>query len=183
MKKPILRFKNFSLIFMFFTFFISTNSYSQITIPTPESHFGFTPGSDRMLFNYEELISYLEKLDEVSSKIKMENIGVSPMGKPMYAVFISSKENIQNLEKLKKINKELALNFQLSEEERSTYIKDGKAFFLFTLSMHSNEVGPAQALPLIAYELLTTSDEKTISWVNLISEPISFICSSSRNLT
>jgi len=166
MKKHNLNFTVFISIILFFNLLLISNSYSQTTIPTPESHFGFVPGTDRMLFNYEELISYLEKLEHISPKMKMEKIGVSPMGKPMYAAFISSEENISNLNKLKEINKELALNYQLSDEQRNNYIKNGKAFFLFTLSMHSNEVGPSQALPLIAYELLTTKDEKIISWLD-----------------
>ncbi len=133
-------------------------------IPSPESHFGFTPGADRMLFNYDPLISYLQKLEKLSPKIKLEKIGVSPLGKPIYVAFISSESNINNLEKLKVINKELALNYNLSEEKKNEFVKEGKAFFLFTLSMHSNEVGPSQALPLIAYEFLTTQDEKVLSW-------------------
>ncbi len=166
MKNNNFNFKIFIAVILIFNLLITSNSYSQTIIPTPESHFGFIPGTDRMLFNYEDLISYLEKLDQVSPMMKMEEIGVSPMGKPMYAAFISSEENISNLNKLKEINKELTLNYQLSDEQRSNYIKDGKAFFLFTLSMHSNEVGPSQALPLIAYELLTTKDEKIISWLD-----------------
>lgn len=131
--------------------------YSQ-KILTPNEHFGFYPGTDKMLFNYESLISYLNKLDEASDKIAMQQIGLSPMGKPMYVLFISSAENIQNLEKLKHINEELALNPNLTEKEQQQYINEGKVFFLFTLSMHSTEVAPSQSLPLIAYDLVTTTD-------------------------
>ena len=41
--------------FILFNFIPNSFSYSQITIPTPDSHFGFFPGTDKMLFNYEEL--------------------------------------------------------------------------------------------------------------------------------
>ena len=165
MKKPNLNLKIFTSTFLILCLLLSVNSKSQI-IPTPESHFGFVPGTDRMLFNYEELISYLQKIDEVSPMLKMIEIGKSPMGKPMYAAFISSEENINNLNTLKEINKELAINPNLTSEERNKYIKEGKAFFLFTLSMHSNEVGPSQALPLIAYKLITTKDESIVSWLD-----------------
>ncbi len=131
--------------------------YSQ-KILTPNEHFGFYPGTDKMLFNYESLISYLNKLDEASDKLAMQQIGLSPMGKPMYVLFISSAGNIQNLEKLKHINEELALNPNLTEKEQQQYINEGKVFFLFTLSMHSTEVAPSQSLPLIAYDLVTTTD-------------------------
>lgn len=151
------------LILILFSFNIS---YSQTTIPKPQDHFGFIPGTDGMLFNYEELISYLKKVDNLSSKMKMEEIGFSPMGRTMYAVFISSEENIKNLDKLKTINKELALNSKLTEQQRIEYINEGRVFTLFTLSMHSNEVGPSQAFPTIAHELITSSDKEVLSWLD-----------------
>ena len=43
-------------------------------IPDPESFFGFKPGSDRQLFDYEKLISYSQKLDEASPKVKVLNL-------------------------------------------------------------------------------------------------------------
>ncbi len=155
--------------YVFFAFafiFFSSSVSAQNSIPTPESHFGFVPGTDRMLFNYDPLIDYLKKLENVSPKIRTEEIGVSPMGKTMYVTFISSEKNINNLEKLKKINKELALNYDLSPEKYSEYVKEGKVFFLFTLSMHSTEVGPTQALPNIAYNLLTATDKKTLDMLD-----------------
>lgn len=137
------------------------NVFSQQNVPTPESYFGFTPGSDRNLFDYSALIGYMEKLDQLSPKMKMIKIGESPMGKPMYVAFISDEENINNLDELKRINKELAINFNLSKEKKAEYVKNGKVFYLFTLSMHSTEVGPSQSLPLIAYDLITTTDNET----------------------
>ncbi len=108
-----------------------------------------------MLFNYEQLISYLQKLDDASGMVKMIEIGQSPMGKPMYICFISSEENITRLDELKEINRKLALDADLTEQERDSMIKNGKVFFLATLSMHSSEVGPSQSAPVIAYELIT----------------------------
>ncbi|OFX88093.1 MAG: hypothetical protein A2W99_10905 [Bacteroidetes bacterium GWF2_33_16] len=138
----------------------------QTTIPTPESYFGFKPGTDKMLFNYESLTAYLLKLDESSPMVKMIQIGKSPMGKPMYLVFISSAENINNLDRLKFINRELALNPNLTTTQVNEYVNEGKVFSLFTLSMHSNEVAPAQAAPLIAYEMVTSTDKNLTKWLN-----------------
>ena len=131
---------------------------AQSEIPKPEEHFGFVPGSDYMLFTYEQLIEYLEKLDKASPMLKLVENGQSPMGRKMYIAFISSEENINNLDRLREINKELALNPDLSEAQQAEYIREGRVFFLATLSMHSTEVAPSQALPLIAYQLVTTDD-------------------------
>ena len=130
-------------------------------LPSPKEHFGFEPGEDRMLFKYEDLTNYMMRLFRLSGNMHIEQIGESWMGKPIYAVFISSVENIQRLPELKNINRELAMNAGLSSEERNTMIAAGKAFVFFTLSMHSTEVGPSQAAPVIAYELLTSEDERT----------------------
>ncbi len=136
------------------------------TLTTPANFFGFEPGSDRNLFTYEQLISYFEKLDSESPRVRLEVIGNSPMGKPMYIAFISSEENINNLSAYREINRELALNANLGKEALSGMISEGKVFVLATLSMHSSEVGPSQASPLIAYDLASTTDEKKLEWLH-----------------
>jgi hypothetical protein len=136
------------------------------TPPTPEKFFGFQPGSEGNLYNYNQLIDYLKILDKDSPRLKMEQIGESPLGKPMYILFISSPENINNLEALKAMNKEIMLNPKLNPEEQSKLIDQAKVFFLATLSMHSTEVGPSQAASLIAYKYATTQDPEVLSYFN-----------------
>ncbi len=136
------------------------------SLTEPAVFFGFEPGSDRNLFTYEQLIEYMKVLDEGSECIKLEQIGSSPMGKPMYIVFISGEHNIRDLASLQNINRELALNPDLEQEELDGMIRNGKVFVLATLSMHSSEVGPSQSAPLIAYDLATTADTKKLEWLN-----------------
>jgi len=155
-----------NLIMVVSLWFSAGLAAQQSTLTDPESHFGFKPGSDRNLFTYEELINYLQELDEGSPRISMQEIGHSPMGKPIYIAFISDEENIRNLEDLKEINRSLALDPGLGEEEIESMVHRGKVFLLATLSMHSSEVGPSQSAPLIAYDLVTTSDQKELEWLN-----------------
>ncbi len=137
-------------------------------VPKPADFFGFEPGADRMLFNYEPLIEYLEALDQVSGRLHLEEIGTTPMGKPIYIAFISSEENIARLEELRLINRELALNATLTDEQQRELVQKGRVFFLATLSMHSTEVAPTQAAPLIAYDLVTTRDSTKLSWLDKV---------------
>ena len=153
-------------IFIYACLFLNTYSTSaQTTIPTPESHFGFKPGDDKQLFLYDELMSYLLKLDKISDRIQVKEVGKSSMGKPMYLAFISSAENLNKLNKLKEINRSLALDHTLNANELDQLIKEGKVFVYATLSMHSNEVGPTQAAPLIAYDMITTTDPEKLKWL------------------
>jgi len=112
-------------------FFIIYNIFSQqeIKIITPEEFFGFSPGEEGMLFKYESLINYMDKLDKVSPRVKMIETGKSPLGNKIYIVFLSSEENIKNLENLKTINRELALNPNIDPEEKEKYTKSKIEFY------------------------------------------------------
>lgn len=131
----------------------------------PADYFGFEPGTDRKLFDYGELTGYMQKLAGESPRIRMEEIGKSPMGRPIYIAFISAAENIEQLDAMKQVNRELALNPDIPSDRLEKYVQDGKVFVLATLSMHSGEVGPSQSAPLIAYDLAATEDEKKLEWL------------------
>lgn len=150
-----LQINRYLVLCTFFILCVTTLSFST-GIETPAEHFGFQPGNDGMLFNYDPLIQYFQKLDAASPRLKMIKIGKSPFGEKMYAVLISSPENIQNLDRLKTINRRLALDSAIPAAEKTRMLTDGKVFILATLSMHSTEVGPSQAAPHIAWQLLTT---------------------------
>ncbi len=128
------------------------------TVPTPEEAFGFRPGSDRHLVDYEQLTSYLKALADASPRVAMEEIGRSTMDRPMYVFFFSAEENIARLPELREVNRRLALEPELTPEEIDGLVHRGRVFLMAMLSMHSSEVAPAQSLPLLAYELATTGD-------------------------
>ncbi|MEX1312333.1 MAG: M14 family zinc carboxypeptidase, partial [Candidatus Sulfomarinibacteraceae bacterium] len=132
-------------------------------VPTPESVFGFTPGADRKLIDYSQQIGYLEQLAQSSPRVMVEEIGRSTLDRPMVMVFISSEENLGRLEELKQINRRLALDPAIPDDERLELIGQARVFVMATLSMHSTEVGPAQTLPILAYRLATAGDEQTLA--------------------
>ena len=149
-------------------FFFTATSFinAQSDIQSPDSFFGFKPGADTELFNYQPLIDYLEIVAEKSDRVEMREIGISPLGKKMYAAFFSSPENIAKLDRLKEINKRLALDFEISDIELEKLVSEGRVFVMGALSMHSGEVAPSQAAPLVAYELATTKDPEMLEWLD-----------------
>jgi len=132
-------------------------------IPTPASVLGFTPGSDRQLMDYRQLVDYLHALADASPRVEMLEVGASPLGKPMYVVFISAPENIARLDELRGINKRLALEPSIPDHERAELIGAGRVFVMETLSMHSDEVAPSQSLPLFAHRMATTTDAEVLA--------------------
>jgi hypothetical protein len=142
---------------LFMPFVVSQQAFGQA--PThPTDYFGFEPGADRKLFTYDALMSYLKILEQESGMLRLMQIGESELGKPMYMAFISSEENIRRLGELREINRRLALDPAIPDNERKQMIENGKVFVLATLSMHSTEVGPSQAAPWMAYNLITGSE-------------------------
>ncbi len=159
-------------------FFVYTRGYCQIftllfgvaimsaqaqKVTTPREHFGFNPGDDRKLVFYDPLIAYFKKLEAETNRLKTFIIGQTAMGKPLYMVCISSEKNLANLERLKEINRQLALNHSLTPDEKEKLTSEGKVFVLGALSMHSNEVGPSQASPNIAYRLVAANGADTLA--------------------
>ena len=135
-------------------------------IPTPESVLGFEPGSDRQLMDYGQLVGYLQDLAAASPRVAMLEVGVTPLGKPMYVAFISGPENIARLDQLRGINKRLALDPSIPDDERTELIRAGRVFVMETLSMHSGEVGPSQSLPIFAHRMATSEDPEILAWLD-----------------
>ena len=50
-------------------------------VPTPKDHFGFEPGEDYKLANYEEITGYFRKLAESSDRIRLVEYGKTSMGR------------------------------------------------------------------------------------------------------
>jgi hypothetical protein len=144
---------------------LSTSAIAQSSseIRSPESVFGFVPGSDRQLVDYGELVDYMQGLAAASDRVEMREVGTSPLGRTMYVAFISAPENLVRLDELREINKRLALDSEIPAEDRAELVRDGRVFLLETLSMHSGEVGPSQSLPIFAHRMATTDDPEILA--------------------
>src|SRR6478609_10899491 len=78
------------------------------SVPAPKDVLGWTPGDDRKLASWAQVLDYFKKLDAASDRVVFQEIGKTTMGAPFVYATISSPENLKNLEKYKKINDLLA---------------------------------------------------------------------------
>ncbi|WPP49271.1 M14 family metallopeptidase [Catalinimonas niigatensis] len=157
MKNPI-----HSLIFLCITFTSFLPAFSQ-KIPSPEEIIGFQMGADYKIADYTQITNYLKLLDEKSERVMMEQIGTSVLGKPMYLMFISSEENLKNLNRWKEISTKMA-RARISEEEAQQLAEEGKAIVWIDGGIHSTEKAATQFPPELAYKVATeeTSEMKKI---------------------
>ena len=130
-------------------------------IPSPREFFGFEIGEDCRLARWDRIVEYFRVLGERSDRVRVEVLGETTEGNPFLLVYITSPENMKNLEKYKEISYRLANPKGLSEEEVERLIKEGKAVVAITNSLHATEVGGTQMAVELAYELAVGDDEET----------------------
>src|SRR5690348_760891 len=80
----------------------------QTKIPTPEQVLGFTPGDDRKLASWSQVIDYFEQLDRASDRVIFQTLGQTSMNKPFVMATISSPANLARLDELRNIQDQLA---------------------------------------------------------------------------
>lgn len=130
-------------------------------VPHPDDVIGFELGSDYMLADLEQLYAYYEALAETSPRVMKEEIGRSIRGEPMYLLYISSEENLAQLDRWKEIATRLARARDLTEEEARELAREGRAIVWVDAGMHSAEVAVAQFAPLLAHHMATDESEET----------------------
>ncbi len=128
------------------------NLFAQV--PKPSDVFGFEPGADYKLADYSQLQDYYQKLDQASDRVVLTEIGKTTLGRPMLLLFISSKDNIANLDKYRKISQDMALA-KIGQASATQNAKDGKAIIWIDGGLHATERAPAQMLPELAYNVAT----------------------------
>jgi hypothetical protein len=137
-------------------------------IPAPKDVIGFTPGDDRKLASWAQVVDYFKKLDAASDRMVFEEIGKTTMGAPFVYATVSSPENLKNLAKYREINDKLADPRKLgtrtppsaSSAAVQRLVKEGKTIVLITFGIHSTEVGSTLSSMLIAHRLLSSDEPK-----------------------
>lgn len=131
---------------------LATAGWAQV--PKPSDVFGFEPGADYKLAMYDQMLDYYKQLDDASDRVTMREIGESTLGRPMLVLFISSEENLKNLEKYRKISEDMA-RARIDGATAEKNSMEGKAVIWIDGGLHATEVAGAQMTPELAYKVAT----------------------------
>jgi hypothetical protein len=132
-------------------------------LPTPSDVLGFTPGDDRKLASWAQVVEYFKRLSRASNRVKFEELGKTTMGAPFVLATISAPENLARLDTYKDIQRRLADPRTLGRGARAEVtaeglISNGKTVVLITCGIHSTEVGGTLSSMLIAHRLASSND-------------------------
>src|SRR5689334_20216003 len=152
-----------TLITLLFLLVLSPAVTAQIKIPAPADVLGFTPGDDRKLASWSQVVEYFQRLDEASDRVVFQTLGQTTMGKPFVMATISSPANLARLEEFKKIQDQLADPRKLGPvatraARAAALIARGRTIVLITCGIHSTEVGSYLSSMVIAHRLASSDD-------------------------
>src|SRR5437868_8914765 len=144
-------------------FCLQVVAVSQTKIPTPLEVLGFTPGDDRKLASWSQVVDYFEQLDRASDRVTLTRLGQSTMGRPFVLATISSPANLARLDEFKQIQDQLADPRKLGppamrDRKAAELIRRGKTVVLITCGIHSTEVGSYLSSMLIAHRLASSTE-------------------------
>ncbi|HSI88280.1 MAG TPA: M14 family zinc carboxypeptidase, partial [Pyrinomonadaceae bacterium] len=132
-------------------------------VPAPKDVLGFHPTDDRTIADWGQITDYFAKLDAASPRVAVREIGKTTLGKPMIAAFISSENNIRELNAVRERNRKLADPRLISgAAEAQQLIANGKTIVAISCSIHSNEIVASQMSMNLAHELAIASDPATV---------------------
>ena len=123
-------------------------------LQSPEQVFGFKVGSDRKLADYSQMLTFYKQLANNSDRVILKEIGKSSEGQPMILLFISTAENLSQLDKWKKISSELA-RARINEDKAREHAKNGKTILWIDGGMHATERAHGQMTSELAYRVAT----------------------------
>jgi hypothetical protein len=132
-------------------------------LPDPASFFGFPPGADYKLFNYEQSVAYLRKLAASSRYMTLVEAGRSSQGRTFYFALVSTPKNLARLDRYREINRRLAHPDLVSDADARALAREGRAFVHIDGGLHATEVAGPQMMPVLAYDLLRRADEPSIA--------------------
>lgn len=143
----------------FLSFFLSFSSisYAQNKILSPEEFLGYTLGS--RFTSHHKVVDYFNYVVSRSSQIKIENYGETYENRPLLLAFVSSEENIKNLESIRQNN--LKRSGIIAGQPTNT----GPTIVWFIYNVHGNESVSTEASLATLYALVNTADREKQEWL------------------
>jgi len=124
-------------------------------IPSPKDILGYHIGAPGKLTYYADILTYYRALAAATPRVKVETIGKSDENRELVVVWVSSDENIQNVQKNRESLAKIADPRGLTNEQIRQLIAATRPNYHFMGGLHSGETGPSEMLMELVYRLAT----------------------------
>ena len=125
-------------------------------VPSPKDVFGYHVGAPAKLTYYADLLKYYRALaTALPARVRVETIGKSDEERELVVVWVSSDENMRDLERNRSNLARLADPRGLTPEQIKALITSTKPHYHLMGGLHSGETGPSEMLVELVYRLAT----------------------------
>ena len=124
-------------------------------IPSPKDVLGYHIGAPAKLTYYNDILKYYRALAAATPRVKIESIGRSDEDRELVVVWVSSDENMRNLQKNRDNLAKIADPRGLSAGQITQLIATTKPHYHLMGGLHSGETGPSEMLMELVYRLAT----------------------------
>ncbi len=145
--------------FLFSLHLLLITGISFAQLKSPEEFLGYQIGS--RYTPHFKVVNYFNHV-AANSNIKLEQYGETNEGRPLLLAFISSPENIKNLEAIRINNLRLA---NLSKDKAAAIEENAPAIVWLSYNVHGNETSSSEAAMLTLFALVDPSNTKTKEWL------------------
>ena len=124
-------------------------------IPSPKDVLGYHVGAPYKLTYYADILKYYRALAAATPRVKVETIGRSDENRELVVVWVSSDENMRNLQQNRDNLAKIADPRGLSQDQIKRLIATTKPEYHLMGGLHSGETGPSEMLMELAYRIAT----------------------------
>jgi hypothetical protein len=129
------------------------------TVPTPLAGLGYVPGTVGRLSYVADMNRYLRALAKASPRVKVFTLGTSDEGRELLVAAIGDDSAIAHLDVLQAQLARLADPRGVDSATRARLIRESRAVYWLTGSIHSAESGSPEMLMELAYRLTVDESE------------------------
>lgn len=142
------------LFFIFFSFQLPAQLLS------PDAFLGYKLGT--RYTSHWQVVNYVNHVaQQAPEMVQLQQYGLTNEGRPLLAVFVSSKENIGNLENIRRNNLRLAN----VAKDRMMPSEEAPAIVWLSYNVHGNEPSSTEAAMMTLYELVNPENARTKQWL------------------
>ncbi len=124
-------------------------------IPSPKDVLGYHIGAPGKLTYYADALRYYRALAAATPRVRVETIGESDEGRPLVVVWVSSDDNIRDLQKNRDNLARIADPRGQTDEQIRQLVASTKPHYHLMGGLHSGETGPSEMLMELVYRLAT----------------------------
>ena len=128
-------------------------------VPAPEEVLGYELGTQFTL--YADVTAYLRAVAQASDRVRLDTYGETHEGRSLVYLVLTSAENQQRLDELKRNSRRLSDPASLSADERDRLLREQPVTVSYSYNIHGDEPAGTESALRVAYRLAAAQDTTT----------------------